>query len=173
MLEHTTPDKACITAQSTVGWRKRQQGQVAKKQYIDLVGAQKHWGQEKLIEHESNKSRLHEPVSIRPSLLRSALYKVSRPDPDKDKPELCEPAECRPISGGLHVAVWKIQKESVTYNLDLGGKLRQRLLVLTQQRRQQPLSNQIAVPGMQAVKVIRKLGLNPCIFSAQAVQCAK
>ena len=82
-------------------WRKRQQGQVARKQYIDLVGAQEQWGEEKLPEHESNKSRLHEPVSIRPSLLRSASYKVSLPEPAKDKPELCEPAECRPAHGSL------------------------------------------------------------------------
>ena len=39
ILEYTTPDKVCITTQSTVGWRKRQQGQVARKQCIDLVGA--------------------------------------------------------------------------------------------------------------------------------------
>lgn len=101
ILEYTTLDKVCITTQATVRWRKRQQGQVARKQYIDLVGAQEQWGKEKLPEHESNKSHLHEPVSIRPSLLRSASYKVSLPEPAKDDPELCEPAECRPAHGSL------------------------------------------------------------------------
>ena len=100
-----------------MGWRKRQQGQVARKQYIDLVGAQKHWGQEKLTEHESNKSRLHEPVSIRPSLLRSALYKVSRPDPAKDKPELCEPAECRPAHGNLRIACGRMENKEVVNDI--------------------------------------------------------
>ncbi len=99
-MEYTTPDKVCITMQSTVGWRKRQ-GQVARKQCIDFVGAQNQWGKEKLPEHESSKSRPHEPVSIRPSLLRSALDKVSMPEPAKDKPKLCEPAECRPSEGSL------------------------------------------------------------------------
>jgi len=101
ILEYTTPDRVCITAQSTVGWRKRQQGQVARKQCIDLVGEQDQWGKEKLTKHELNKSRPHEPVSIRPSLLRSALDKVSRPEPAEDKPKLCELAKSRPAQGNL------------------------------------------------------------------------
>ncbi len=101
ILEYTTPDKICITAQSTVGWRERQQGQVARKQCIDLVGVQDQWGKENLPEHDPNKSQPHEPVSIRPSLLRSALDKVSRPEPAEDKPKLCKPAEGRPAHGSL------------------------------------------------------------------------
>ena len=59
VLEYATPDKVCITMQPTVGWGKRQQGQVARKQCIDLVGAQEQWGKKKLTEHNSNESRPH------------------------------------------------------------------------------------------------------------------